>query len=284
MNINLIKAITIPNDRIKAILNILEEIRFNIKIIFQKQNLQKKDTEQITDKNESNDTDIKTFIPEYLYNIDISQMIELGFSTSEWEYMKFKKWVVQKDKNWHKYIKINDQKVTEHYKWINWLSYETNPYYPLHDTTLLRIWFCVDWKFTHYVNITALWTPEKSKLINSELENKLWTNLYLLTSYNESEINDFIYNISPQQVYKEYYNNYRFRKIHEYTKDNTQKNEDKPWFTWIWFIEFKKQNEYNTKIPWILIAEFKDWKIVWPCRCFRFSDTIQTEYLMPNYK
>ena len=305
----------------------------------------------------------KTIETEGLYNIDIKSLLEWDISYFKGDYIRFKKWVIKKNKKKHPYIIINNQPFVWRYKWINWPSYRMNPYYPRYDTeSVLRIWLCENWEFTKYVDISTNWQPETSRLINKEITDKLGCKFFIRSTYNKEEINPEIESTSPILFYsypriETYFNvinalNEVFKKekdihvvkwnessIQWTTKKNSEiienwKNDDietdinekcdytKPilneknakesrinkkityngllcpqlnikwqnkykkyekWLTWLGYIEFEKPNEYGNKKTGILIAEFNNWKIVWPCRSFWFTDPIKSEYLIPKY-
>ena len=219
-----------------------------------------------------------------LYSIDISKFWEADVSM-DWDIVKFKKWVVEKDEVWN-YIIIDGMKCREYQPWISWFVYK-NIKDRYHFREWLEIWFCDNWKFKKSIIIEDSWHPMECKLIPNEVSRKLWWHLYEIEENpqifykNRAEKNklsqkdEIFANINRNDLYtlknnldNSHDNPYTYRnyilwedKDGKYLLVDWNKFHDfKPGMSGLGFIEFLSDWFLE---PCIFLAEYKDRKMVW---------------------
>ncbi len=210
-----------------------------------------------------------------LYSISMKDISEETVTMKRWDTTDFKKWIVQKDKIW-KYIMINWVKCREYKEWsgISGFVYQDIRDKNENKDNWLKIWFSDKGNFKKYVTIDWTWEIETINL-PSGIEKALWWPFYEVNKQNNGWP---LSKISRNDLYsplkqKEEDIAARYRDGH--TRSENWEN-NKKWssfnINWIEFKPFEKGTSwfiYQEFIApgWdneskILLAEYKDWKMV----------------------
>lgn len=210
-----------------------------------------------------------------LYWLDFSDLWESTVD-SRWDTVDFKKWVVQKDKIWN-YIMINWVKCREYQPWISWFVYKDirNRYHP---REWLCVWFCEKWLFKKSVTIDESFWPKTVDIIPVDINEELWWPFYKVEDVRNLEkwpLHDIMWN----DIYYSKYNESEWSDfsesaydikddiIHENDWDISLKikwkifKEYKAWASWFIYKEF--WDPYGERSNYLLLAEYKDWKMIW---------------------
>lgn len=212
-----------------------------------------------------------------LYSLKLDDLWENTISR-KWDIIDFKEWIVQKDEIW-KYITINWTKCREYQPWISWFVYE-NIRSKRQPNNRLRIWFCDKWEFKKSVIIdTSLWAEKR--YIPSDVSKQLWWPFYLQED-TETPKEGPLHNISWYDIYhvenenEDYWiwpkyiiNNIDFKDeiIHKNGSKTSLKinwttfKEYTPWCSWFAYKGIYYPDKRDGYC--LLLAEFKDWKMVW---------------------
>lgn len=205
-----------------------------------------------------------------LYSIDMSDLWELDVTSTEWDTVKFKKWVVKKDEIWN-YIMINGMKCREHQPWISWFVYkDIRDRY--HSRDWLRIWFCDKWKFKKSVVIDESFGPKIVDIIPGDVSDELWWPFYEVNDMNSIKrwpLNDIIWD----DVYKteelnldKVKNRIKGEIIHKNNWESSIKikwKEFREYKHWASGFVYKQFSDPYRAGKYLLLAEYKDWKMIW---------------------
>lgn len=219
-----------------------------------------------------------------LYSIDLKDFCDVDFYISRWEIPTFKEWIVQKDGIWN-YITISWIKCREWQPGITGFTYENiNTRY--NNFEWLTIWFCDKWVFEKKVDINNIWAIPTFNLPD-DIEEELWWPFYEV-DYNitewplsdvkwydiyklkniRDEVNMKMKEISDSRYVTNTYNhseNWKESDNWDILKINW--TEFKPFnkgAAGFVYKEFSDKNElYNYTVDKIMLAEYKDWKMVW---------------------
>lgn len=210
-----------------------------------------------------------------LYSIDLSDVWEADV-TMEWDIVKFKKWVIKKDEIWN-YIMINDMKCREYQPWITWFAYK-NIRDKYHFGEWLRIWFCEKWIFKKSVVIDEAFGPKRLNIMPLKVSEELWWPFYEVDDINSIEKWP-LYDIDRHDIF--------YRKNNEYEETSFDINSvgiknkmvhKNSWkvsliVKWKVFKEYENWasgfvykefwDPYGERSNYLLLAEYKDWKMVW---------------------
>ena len=211
-----------------------------------------------------------------LYSLKLNDLWEHTVS-SRWDSIDFKEWVVQKDEIW-KYIIINWTKCREYQPWISWFVYEDvrSKYSP---NERLRVWFCDKWVFKKSVTIDASFWAKIVDMIPSDVTEQLWWHLYVIEDTNAAK-EGALHNIEWDDIFYVEYDEksviapkeeIRFKDeiIHKDGSKTSLKinwttfKEYTPWTSWFVYKEFFDSREGIGAGDCLLLAEYKDWKMVW---------------------
>ena len=210
-----------------------------------------------------------------LYSLDLTELCT-NEPTNKWDRPQFKKWVIQKDSIWN-YVIINWMKCREYQLWISGFVYEnTNDRY--HRFDWLKIWFCDKGNFIKSVDINDSGKIPTFNLPDDINEELGWP--FYEVNYN---INEWpLSNIGRNDIY-----DVQFPHIKETIKEAVDARYHKPEYehssNWVdgkdWnllkingtsFKPFEKgvswfiyKEIFDEKWGKILLAEYKNWKMVW---------------------
>lgn len=209
-----------------------------------------------------------------LYSLKLNDLWEYT-PTLKWDTTTFKEWAVQKDKIWN-YVIINWIKCREYQPWISWFVYQDirSRYYP---EERLRIWFCDRWKFKKSITIDSSFGPKKVNIIPQSISRKLWWPFYEVEDINtikkwplhDIKWEDIFYTKEAEDelIKSELKTKYKEDVIQENDSKTLLKikwitfKEHTPWSSWFLYKEFT--SPYGEQEDYLLLGEYKNWKMVW---------------------
>ena len=207
-----------------------------------------------------------------LYSINLKNLSEPTISMSIWDTVDFKKWSVKKDKFW-KYILVKWMKCRKYQPGISWFVYEDirDHHYPYQ---WLKMWFCDKWNFKKYVIINENGKPKTFGWMPNNTQKKLWWPFYEIEDINSIKENP-LFNISWDAIYTTHNGDTIISnaKQNNVSLSNNWENKNgelslniewikfKPFKEWIsWFV-YQEFSHWHDNC--ILLAEYKDWKMIW---------------------
>ena len=208
-----------------------------------------------------------------LYSIDISELWE-PYVSKNWDSVKFKEWVVKKDEIWN-YVMIDGMKCREYRPWISWFVYEDirSKY---HFREWLKVWFCDKWKFKKSIIIDESFGPKKVGIMPEDISKELWWPFYEVNDINSIKKRP-LHDIKWDDVFNEQHKeNERIGKDEVNLRQDIFEKKDSEMSLKINWILFKKHtpwasgfiyksfsDPYGEHSDYLLLAEYKDWKMVW---------------------